>query len=458
MHQRQPGIRVRAVQVSIAAALLAALLAACGSSGKSASTPTTTASGKQSSGLSVGVTPTSIKVGVSLVDFNCIKNFTDSIRENQQQVYQAYIDNINAHGGVAGRKIVPVYDSYCPIGSAGPLAVCTKFTEDDKVFAVMGTVIDFSGDTQGCVAKQHQRVLMTFNLTQPIIDANPPGLIVYPGVTNERTAKVVLDLLGQQHTLKGKKVAALGDSTAASTIKSTVVPGLKKIGVATGTTGILSISGSDTSAALTQLDSFIERWKSEHVNAIFLSGDTVSSKQFVSAIRKAMPKVFLMTDTGDVLTSAQDDAHAGIKPNPYEGITTALGPTPPEYDKSANWAYCAAIYKKYTDKNAPNAEQVIKAPGGKTLDTNGTINDACQVLTMFHDIGTRVGKNLNNTNWIQTVNKFGAITNRGGGPYASLHKGKYDIDDSFHLQAYDSSIRPDGNWKALSPLRNVPGN
>lgn len=457
MGRREPRIRVRMVQVSIATALLAALLAACGSSGKSGSASTTTSSGKQSTALGIGMTPSEVKVGIALVDFTCVKNFTDSIRENQDQVYGAFISDINAKGGIAGRKIVPVYDSYCPIGSAGPLSVCTKFTEDDKVFAVIGTFIDFSGDAQTCVAKQHQRVLMTFNLTQAIITANPPGLIIYPGVTNERTATVVLDLMGQQHKLKGKTVAVLGDSTIASAVSGTIVPAIKKLGVKTGTTGILSVSGSDTSAALTQLQSFIERWKSEHVDALFLSGDSVSSKQFVSAIRAAMPKVLLMTDTTDVKTSAQDEVHAGVKPNPYEGVTSAAGPTPAQYDQSANWAYCAAIYQKYIGKPAPNAESVIPAPGGKTLDTNGSINDACQVMTMFHDIASRVGPDLNDANWIKTVDSFGPITNRGGGPYASLHKGKYDIDDSFHLEAFDSSLGADGNWKALGPLRNVPG-
>jgi len=457
MGRRPPRNGMRLVRAVIATALLAAVLAAYGGPGRSSSASSTTANREASTAPSVGVTPTEVKIGIALVDFTCIRSFTDSIRENQNQVYQAFIDDINAKGGVAGRKLVPVYDSYCPIGTAGPLSVCTKLTEDDKVFAVIGTFIDFSGDAQTCVAKQHQRVLMTFNLTDAILKANPQGLIVYPGATNERTGTVLLNLLGKQKTLKGKKLAILGDSTIATTVSGTIEPAVKKLGVATGTTGILSVSGSDTSAALTQLSSFIERWKSEGVNALFLSGDTVSSKQFVAAIRSAMPKVLLLTDTTDVLTSAKDDATAGIKPNPYEGIISAAGPTPPEYDKSANWAYCAAIYQKYTGKRAPNAEEVIPAGGGKTLDTNGSINDACQVMTMFHDIADRVGKNLNNTTWINAVNHFGAITNRGGGPYASLHKGKYDIDDSFRLQAYDSSIPPAGNWRSLAPLQNVPG-
>jgi ABC-type branched-subunit amino acid transport system substrate-binding protein len=456
--RREPRTWVRPVPAFVASIVLVALSAAFGSSARGSPSSSTAASRGPSKALGVGVTRTQIKMGIALVDFDCIKNFVDEIRVNQDQVYQAYIDDINAKGGIAGRKIAPVYDNYCPLGSAGPLAVCTKFADDDQVFTVVGTFVDFSGDAQTCIAKQHQRVLMTFNLTQQIMNQSPPGLIIYPGATNERTVRVLLQLLKQQRTLAHKKVAVLGGSQEASTVNQTIVPGLKKLHVAMGSTAVLSISGTaDTTAAQAQLDSFIEKWKGEHVNAVFLSGDEVASKQFVTKLRAAMPKVMLIVDTTDVRMFGQELVHAGMKPNPYEGILSTGGPTPPEYDKSENWKYCAAIYEKYTGKHAPSSQEVLQGPGGKTLGTNGSINDACQVLTMFHDIAARVGKNLNNSNWVKTVNRFGKIDNRGSGPYSSLHSGKYDVEDNFRLEAFDSSIPPDGNWRAVTPLQDITG-
>lgn len=439
--------------------VVASLLTACGgSSGKGkGSSSTTAAPAGKTAALGVGVTPTEIKLGVALVDFNCVKQFVDTIRVDQDKVYQAFIDDINAKGGVAGRRIVPVYDNYCPIGNAGALSVCTKLTEDDKVFAITGNLFDSSGDAQTCIAKQHDRILLSFNMTQPIIDRSPPGLIIYPGATNERTVRVILQLLQKQGSLKGKRVAAMGATQEATTVNQVIVPGLRRIGAIPATPAVLSISGSDTTAALTQLDSFIERWKSDHVDAVFLSGDEVSSKQFVTKLKSAMPNVQLYVDTPDVKTSGQDAVKAGLKPNPYENIISTGGPTPVEYDHSAHWAYCAAIYEKYTGKHAPSAEEVVPGPGGKTLDTNGSINDACQALSLFHDIAARVGPNLNNANWVATVNTFGHVDNKGGGQYASLRTGKYDIEDTFRLEAFDSSIPAAGDWRAVTPLENIPG-
>jgi ABC-type branched-subunit amino acid transport system substrate-binding protein len=450
----------RLLAVLVATITLAGLLAACGgsSSKSSGSKSTTTKAAASTGGLGVGVTPTTIKVGVALIDFDCIKNFTDSIRVNQDQVYGAYISDINAKGGINGRQIVPVYDSYCPIGSAGPLAVCTKFTEDDRVFAVIGNFNDFSGDAQNCVTKQHQRVLIAFNLTQAMIDQSPPGLEIYPGATNERLSKILLQLLDKKKTLKGKTVAVLGGTNETDVVNKTIVPTLKKMKVPLGTTAILSLgSSSDTTAAQAQLDSFIERWKTEHVNAIFLSGDEVSSIAFVTKLRKEMPNVLLMVDTTDVKSEGQQLTVKGVKPNPYEGMLSAGGPTPHEYDQSANWAYCKAIYEKYTGKPAPDAETIVKGPEGKTLDTNGNINDACQIVTMFHDVAVRAGKNLNNASWQAAANSYGEITNRGSGPYSSLRQGKYDVEDSFRLEAFDSSIPPQGSWRAVTPLQNITG-
>ncbi|MGO9873776.1 MAG: hypothetical protein ACLPVY_08240 [Acidimicrobiia bacterium] len=77
---------------------------------------------------------------------------------------------------------------------------------------------------------------------------------------------------------------------------------------------------------------------------------------------------------------------------------------------------------------------------------------------MFHDISERVGQYLNAPNWIDTVNNFGPIENRGSGPYSSLHAGKYAADDTWRLQEYDSSLGNTSLWKAVTPLQDITGN
>ena len=443
-------------------------LSACGSgtsTAKPTSTatttpPTTGANGPADKSLGKGVTADTIKLGIALVNFKPIESFTDLIRssDEQKQIYKIYIDNINAHGGINGRKIVPYYKFYSPLGSAGILALCTSLTQDDNVFAVLGTFVDFSGDAQTCVANQEKRVLMTFYLTQSILDKSPAGLIITPANLAERSASILVQLLQKQHTLDGKTVAVLGDTTESAVVNKAVVPALKQAGVRTGTAAILDIGTSgDFTAAQAQLSSFMERWKTEHVDTVFLSGNLASSKAFVQQVKKEFPAMQLLGDSTDVLGQAQQVQQAGTKPNPYEGLLTAGGLTSKESDASANWKYCADIYKAATGKAAPDAQNTIKLPNGKIDDTHGAISDACQLLSMFQDIATKVGPYLNNANWISTVNSFGPIANRGSGQYSSLHAGKYSADDNWRLQSYDSSLGNTGNWKPITLLEDISG-
>jgi hypothetical protein len=443
--------------VGIASLVLVALcLASCSSPATSSSTTAT--GGQHATALGVGVTAKTIKVGVSLVDFNCIQQFVNQIRINQNQGYDDFIKYVNDHGGVAGRTIVPDYQYFCPIQNGPALALCTKYTEDDHVFAVIGNFVDFSGDAQTCLAKNHNTVLITFQLSQAIMNQSPPGLIILPGPTPERVDTVVLSLMQKQHTLKGKKIAVLGELTSQNVVNDSVVPGLKRLGIPMGSTAILDVTGADTSAAQTQLDSFIERWKSEGVSALFVSGTQVTSQQFIEKVRAAMPNVTLVTDNDATVTLGygQQERQIGRNPNPYEGIITAGGPTSAEYDASPNWKFCASIYKQETGKVAPDAQTIIPGPNGKRLDTYGNINDACQLLTLFQEIGNRVGKNLNVPNWVHAVNTYGPIRDYGGGQYASLHTGKYDDDDTYRLETFNSSLGPKGDWQPVTPLENIP--
>ena len=345
-----------------------------------------------------GVTADSIKLGVSLIDFKCIQQFIDFTRPNQQAIYQAFIDDVNANDGINGRKIVADFNTECPLSATSDLLVqvCTGFTDDDKVFAVIGNIGDAAQDAaiHTCIAKQHKTPVVTFQVTEDMFKQIPPGMIVFPGTTPERSSAVLFELLQKAGTLDGKKLAVFAQQTSQASVKAYVLPAIKKTGVETGTTAYVTINGSDTTAAQSQLDSFIERWKSEGVNALFITGQNAVTKQFVEKIVKQIPGVMLLTDTSDAVTQGQDETKAGVNPNPYEGLYLAGGYRAADYAKSDNWKYCASIYKAATGKEAPGPEAVRKVTvDGKELtdQTYNTINDACQMVSTFQQIVAKIG-------------------------------------------------------------------
>jgi ABC-type branched-subunit amino acid transport system substrate-binding protein len=454
----------RSFTAAVVAVVAVVVLGACGSGGstKATSSHSTTAASTRTpatvQGFGQGVTGDSVKVGVVLIDYNCVKDFVDSIRTQEKQTYQIYVDTVNARGGVAhGKKIVPVFKSYCPINGAAALQACTSLTEDDKVFAVIGSFYDPTGDAQACIAAQHHVPLISNTIGESTIRKAPGGLIVSPDITPERRLDVILSLLKKKpDILRGKKVSVVADSTAKPRVTSVVDPGLKALGVERGSDGLVTVTGSDTTAAQAQLDSFIERWKTEHVDALLLIGDDVSSKQFVEKIRRAIPGITLIADTTGVLSGAQDEQKAGVKPNPYDGIITAEGQTGAEHQKTKHGAYCRGIWEKATGRTMPAPNDIVKGPGGKREELYGEVEDGCLFTTMFATIADRVGVNLNSTNWVNAVNNFGPIDDTST-IYASIHAGKYDADDTYGLVAYDPTIPKLGDWRAVTPVQNVGG-
>ncbi len=457
--RRARGIAAAAIAIALAAA-------ACSANSTGGSAPTTgggtattakPATVTTVAGTGPGVTATSIKLGIALIDYACIPAaFYTGIRPAQQKAYQAFIDDINAHGGINGRTIEPIYKTVCPLTPTQGLSACTSFADDANVFAVIGTFGDITGDVPLCVTRQHQRILITYDLSQDLIDKAPPGLLLTPDILPDRRVKVIMSLLTSQHTLEGKTVAILADSNANARVQQVIEPAIASTGAKRGSTAILTISGTDTAAAQSQLDSFIEKWKTEGVDTLMLAGDAVESKQFIEKIRSAFPKMTLIADSTGVLSGAQDEVKAKVVPNPYDGIITAEGRTGLEHTKTPHFTFCKNIFEKATGIKVPSPNVVIPAAGGRENEIYGEEEDACVFVEMFKTIAEKVGANLNNANWTATVDNFGSIDIMST-DFASLHTGKYDADNTYGLVAFDPTIGDAGDWKRVTPVLDVSG-
>jgi hypothetical protein len=391
------------------------------------------------------VTADAVKVGIVMVDYSSIADFIDFKRGDQQKIAQAFVDDINANGGVAGgKKLVPTYYSFVPIGSAGPLASCTKLTEDTKVFATIGVLIDSSGAGQLCYTKQHKSILITHELSENNMKKATPGLLLTPDALAERSTREMLQLANEQGLLKDKKFAIVAETGTKSRIDSAIKPTLEQLGVPVGTSGTLTLGDDpDTTAAQAQLDSLIERWKGEGVNAVFLSGLATVSKVFVQKIKAAFPDAFLMTD-GDSSAKAagQDAQQANVSPNPYAGMVSLTGLTDEQQFETPNVQKCMAVWEK-PDKDGKREEIWI------------TVRDMCSDLDFFKVIADKNGQYLNNENWTQTVDNFGAIPLVGSAK-GSLHTGKYDADDFHALVSFDPTAGTNGDWKQLTQPGQAP--
>jgi hypothetical protein len=471
MRKRSYSSRGRRSAILAGALALTVALAACGSSGKSA-TPTGASSTTpqtvsvttgppnttpESTATGQGVTATTIKIGVVFVDYKAIAQFIDFQRGDQQKIFQAFVDDINAHGGVAGgRKLEASYNTYFPAGSAGPLSACTKFTEDTKVFATIGVLIDSSGAGQLCFTKQHHSILLTHELSEDIMAQADPGLLLTTDSLAERSIRTMLDLGKNKGLLDGKKFAILAETGTKSRIDSAIKPELKKLGIPYGTAGVLNIGqDANTTAGQAQMAPLLERWKGENDNAVFISGLGAVSKVFVQKIKSVLPDALIMTDADSSAKGAgQDAVHAGIKPNPYTGILTLAGLSDEQQFETAPIQACVKVWEDASGTKVVAPKDLKPDKAGKRQEIWISVRDSCGDLAFFKAIADKVGQNLNNVNWQRAVDNFGTIKLVGTAA-ASLGTGKYDADNNFSLVEFDPTSGTSGDWKALTPLQDV---
>jgi ABC-type branched-subunit amino acid transport system substrate-binding protein len=445
--------------------MLAALtLGACaddpndaGGTGSTGGKPSKTTSGELTDSFR-GVTAEAIKVGIVIVDYEAIKQFVDFHRGDQQKTAQIFVDWINKSGGIGGRQIEPVYKSYKPIPGQEPsaLTLCTALTEDEEVFAVLGVFIDFTGDAQLCLTRDHETIHIGHELEQPWIDDSPPAFLLTPETTAERQAQNILSLFEKEGTLEGRTVAVLADQDAKARVDDVITPGLEDLGVDQGSAAVLSITGTDTGQAQSQLDSFIERWKGEDVDTILMTGLRVSATQFVEKIKAELPDALLITDAESTLAQAQDEKAAGKDPNPYEAMIAIAGETDSERwkDKSPELQECVDVYEKATGDTVVGPDDLKPDADGRTAEIYIAVQDFCGELVMFKAIAEKAGPNLTNDTWRDAVDNFGkikAVTQK----IASLCEGKYAAADGRRLVEYRSSIGEQGDWKPLTDIEDV---
>jgi hypothetical protein len=222
---------------------------------------------------------------------------------------------------------------------------------------------------------------------------------------------------------------------------------------------VLTITGTDTSAAQSQLDSFIERWKAERVDAFVIAGQVVVSKTYVTALKQAFPKAILISDqTPTALSGGQDAVTAKLDPNPYQGLISVEGLGEQARFETPAVQRCVATYEQATGTKVIAPKDLKPGSDGKRVEIYASIEDACGELTFFTAIAEKAGKQLNNKTWAAAVASMGPIDNRLiSGRWASLHRGKYDANDTFGLVAFDGTRGTTGDWKPLTPVADVSG-
>src|SRR4051812_28565954 len=104
--------------------LAAALVVGCTAGDTRSSSTTAGPAQTVPTGPAPGVTDDTIKVGVEFVDLAAIGDIVTLDHGDYKRAYKALFDDINAHGGINGRRVDATIVGVNPVGSDSADAAC----------------------------------------------------------------------------------------------------------------------------------------------------------------------------------------------------------------------------------------------------------------------------------------------------------------------------------------------
>ncbi len=225
-----------------------------------------------------GVTPDTITIGVSMLNFELLQEMglTAAGWGDQQGVFQALVDDLNANGGILGRKVVAVYDYYSPIDAADAERACTVLTQDNEVFAaVLGFVGPLAGTADPCFAGTNNTVLVGGEHTpDEIALAVAPWFNVEPS-TEDHTSNL-LDLLVQTGRADGASVFVVSHQSATGD-EPLVLEGLSARGIEVVGTAVLDANDGDTAAQDQLMQVISERIRADGADTVMINGNPAAT-------------------------------------------------------------------------------------------------------------------------------------------------------------------------------------
>jgi hypothetical protein len=254
----------------IAVAALAVLVfAGCKSSDDSAGTSDTTTTGTEvPTGPAPGVTADSIKVGITYNDLESIRDFTKVNLGDDQAAFQALIDDVNAKGGINGRRIDPVYAGVSPIGTTSSDEACLKLTEDQESFVVMGY---FQDDQILCYVDTHATAALGGIIT-PERQAKAKAPWYTLETSSDFEVKAIREF-ADGGDLDGK-LGVVATIEGEPNLNEVILPLLDELGVPYVESAVIDAPDNDAAAQNAAVASIAERFQSEGIDTVLLTGES----------------------------------------------------------------------------------------------------------------------------------------------------------------------------------------
>ncbi len=375
-----------------------------------------------------GVTATTIRVGIPYVDLAAIRALGVNMSWGSiPNAFDAIIHNINAHGGINGRKIVPYLVPVNPSGTAAAATSCTQLTEDDTVFVAIGPL------EATCYLEHNTPVVASIYAAGTSSSVAQDFTTVPP---NSAYDPLQLSVYNKQGVFKHKKVALFGGDPEDQSEVALVQSALTKLHIPVVTAAVDSAPQGDLVASNEQVQIISQKFRSAGANEVVAVGDgSAIWPEGLSSNQSSYNPPWVAISEDDFTGAVGGD----YSPAYLSNVVTSSPLTPP----AAIWHNAGTQQCVHIIKKAYPSDQIraYSATVPESEDTWLSVEFACTDMALFTDIAKAAGKNLTVSSFVHAGYRLKNLVLPGTNAPVSFAPGRPYALGPVYMVHYDAPTK-----------------
>ncbi len=423
-----------------------------GVDGRAPATNATTPAGTRTAS-DRGVTPDSIKLGIMNTSADAIGDLgTEYKGRTMAEISKPFIDEVNAQGGINGRKVVPAYTGFNPASADSMLAACVEQAEDKKVFAALA-LVGFYGEGEVCMANKQTPTLSPSNSAEYTLYDREQGWVRQTSMNKDRGLRNWIDWMAQSRTaVPATKIGLIYTDVPEDryVVEKTVLPYLESKGLNVAEVAVFTLSSIDAMVGEAQRAAF--NFKAHGIELVMPVTNFLQMFLFVQQadLTGYVPR-YSVSDFGAMATDA-----TGFYPaSQWEGVTgvtsTLAGqPLKGEVPDIPAAQECLRVYN-----DAGLRFNIVPESGNPDPVEVVSMLQACEHIALFADAARRAGINPTRRSFLDAVGNTGRWSHRVVlTPPLTFRPDRYDSVDNYAVVRWQSNCHgPDGCYRRIEGFR-----
>jgi ABC-type branched-subunit amino acid transport system substrate-binding protein len=401
-----------------------------------------------------GVTADTIKLGIMATSADAIAELSSSYKgKTMEQIAKPFIDEVNAQGGINGRKLVAAYTGFNPASADSMLAACVDQAEDKKVFATLA-LVGFYGEGEVCMANKQTPVLSPTNSAEYTLYDREQGWVRQTAMNKDRTLRNWIDWIAASRTATPQTKIGLVYTDVPEdrkVVQDTVVPYLRSKGLNVSETAIFTLSSIDAMVAEAQRATF--NFKAKGVELVLPVTNFLQFFLFVQQADLAgyVPR-YTVTDFGGMAS----DATSFYPASQWEGVTGTTSslsgqPLKNEVPDLPAAQECLAVYNAAGQRFNRNPDDATKPDSVEVT----AMLQVCEHVALFADAARRAGVNPTRRSFLDAIGNTGKWAHRVTlTPPLTFTPKRYDSVDGYAVVRWQSGCNgTDGCYRRIEGFR-----